>query len=151
MPDPERPLLKVAHRPPVACAPGTSVRDAVAAMVKSRVGAIVVVERDRLVGIFTERDLMVKVSKIVGAHVTLHDLRRTYTTVAISECRVDLYKAELLTNHVPKGVTARHYLETSRLQYLHPETQRVGDWIEQQAAIATSENVKRFEPPAEAA
>jgi hypothetical protein len=46
---------------------------------------------------------MEKVSKIVGAHVTLHDLRRTFTTVAISECGVDFYKPELLTNHVPRG------------------------------------------------
>jgi CBS domain-containing protein len=57
----ETPLLKVAHRPPVTCAPGAAVRDAVAAMVENRVGAIVVLDGGRLAGIFTERDLMVKV------------------------------------------------------------------------------------------
>ena len=46
---------------------------------------------------------------------------------------------ELLTNHVPEGVTARHYIQTSRLQYLHPEIQRIGDWVEQQAAIAKAQ------------
>jgi hypothetical protein len=54
-------------------------------------------------------------------------------------------KVELLTNHVPIGVTARHYLETSHLQYLKPETQRIADWIEKEAriaeAVASGENV----------
>jgi hypothetical protein len=47
----------------------------------------------------------------------------------------------LLTNHIPTGVTTKHYLETSRLQYLRPETQRIADWIEQQAAQASGANV----------
>lgn len=41
-----------------------------------------------------------------------------------------------MTNHVPKGVTARHYLETSYLQYLRPEVQRIADWFVHQARIA---------------
>ncbi|WP_417609655.1 hypothetical protein [Parasphingorhabdus sp.] len=65
--------------------------------------------------------------------VSAHDLRRTFVTAGFSECSIDLFKLELLTNHVPQGVTARHYLKTSRLQYLHPEAQAIGDWIEEQA------------------
>lgn len=80
------------------------------------------------------RDTMKKVSEVAGTKITPHDLRRTFTTIGIANCGIDLHKVELLTNHVPKGVTARHYLETSHLQYLKPETQRVSDWIEQQAA-----------------
>jgi integrase len=68
-----------------------------------------------------------------------HDLRRTHVTVGFSACNVELFKMELLTNHVPEGVTARHYLQTSRLQYLHPETQRISDYIEQQALIAKAQ------------
>jgi hypothetical protein len=41
---------------------------------------------------------------------------------------------ELLTNHIPKSVTERHYLETSYLQYLMPEAQRIADWISAQGA-----------------
>ncbi len=52
-----------------------------------------------------------------------------------------MHKIELLTNHVPRGVTAKHYLETSHLQYLKPEVQRISDWIEQQAAKANGANV----------
>ena len=80
------------------------------------------------------RDTMKKVSEVAGTKITPHDLRRTYTTIGIASVGIDLHKVELLTNHVPKGVTARHYLETSHLQYLKPETQRISDWIEQQAA-----------------
>jgi integrase len=79
------------------------------------------------------RDTMKKVSEAAGVKLTPHDLRRTFTTIGIANCGIDLHKIELLTNHVPKGVTARHYLETSHLQYLRPETQRISDWIEQQA------------------
>ncbi len=73
--------------------------------------------------------------------VSAHDLRRTFVTAGFSVCGIDLFKLELLTNHVPQGVTARHYLKTSRLQYLQPEVQQIGDWIEQSANVACSENV----------
>src|SRR5512133_1848793 len=39
------------------------------------------------------------------------------------------------TNHVPRGVTARRYLETSHLQYLKPEVQRIADWITAQCPV----------------
>ena len=87
------------------------------------------------------RDIMKKVSGVAGEKLTPHDLRRTYITIGIAKCGIDFYKVELLTNHLPSGVTARHYLETSRLQYLHPEAQRISDWIEEQAAIASGANV----------
>lgn len=82
------------------------------------------------------RDSMKRLSTVVGTRVTPHDLRRTFTTVGVACCGIDLHKIELLTNHVPKSVTERHYLETSRLQYLFPEVQRIGDWIEKEAALA---------------
>jgi len=86
-----------------------------------------------------------RISKLAGATLSAHDLRRTFVSVGVATCGIDLHKVELLTNHVPKGVTAKHYLQTSRLQYLEPEVQRIGDWIEQQgrlvAARANAENV----------
>lgn len=82
------------------------------------------------------RDTMKKVSQVAGVSITPHDLRRTFTTVGVATCGIDLHKIELLTNHVPKSVTARHYLETSHLQYLLPEVQRISDWITTQSQIA---------------
>lgn len=73
-----------------------------------------------------------------SAIVSAHDLRRTFVTAGFSMCGIDLFKLELLTNHVPQGVTARHYLKTSRLQYLHPEVQAIGDWIDREGVIAAA-------------
>lgn len=91
------------------------------------------------------RDTMKNLSAVAGTKITPHDLRRTFTTIGVASCGIDLHKIELLTNHVPRGVTARHYLETSHLQYLLPEAQRISDWIEEQAriakAVAAGENV----------
>jgi integrase len=79
-----------------------------------------------------------RISKIAGLHLSAHDLRRTWVSVGVATLDIGLHKIELLTNHVPKGITAKHYLKTSRLQYLQREVQAIGDWIEQQAAIAKS-------------
>jgi integrase len=78
------------------------------------------------------------VSRVVGYHLSAHDLRRTFVSIGVTACNIDLHKIELLTNHVPKGVTAKHYLQTQRLQYLQPEVQKIGDFIE---AIASGANV----------
>jgi integrase len=86
-----------------------------------------------------------RISKLIDQPISAHDFRRTYVSVGVATLGIDLYKMELLTNHVPKGITARHYLKTSRLQYLQPEVQRIGDWMEAQgqvaAAMATGQNV----------
>jgi len=72
---------------------------------------------------------MRNVSKVAGMHLTPHDLRRTFTHVGAWLCRIDIQRIELLTNHVPTSVTARHYLETERLEYLKPEVQAIADRI----------------------
>lgn len=82
-----------------------------------------------------------RIAKLIDQPISAHDLRRTYVSLGVATLGIDLYKMELLTNHVPQGVTAKHYLRTSRLQYLLPETQRISDWIEQEAARASGANV----------
>lgn len=54
-------LLKIADVPPAEVSPTTPVLEAVELMVRRRVGAVAVVAENRLAGIFTERDLMVRV------------------------------------------------------------------------------------------
>jgi len=54
-------LLRIAEVPPPTVEPQVTVLDAVGAMSRDRVGAVVVVEKNTLVGIFTERDLMLRV------------------------------------------------------------------------------------------
>jgi CBS domain-containing protein len=54
-------LLKIASVPAATVSPETSVFDAVKLMNDHRVGAVAVTNDDKLHGIFTERDLMIRV------------------------------------------------------------------------------------------
>jgi len=54
-------LLKIAQVPPPAVGPGASVLEAVEVMAEHGVGAVGVVEEGLLRGIFTERDVMLRV------------------------------------------------------------------------------------------
>jgi len=97
--------------------------------------------------IMDARSAMATVSKIAGKHLSLHDLRRTFTNIAMRECRIEKFRTDLLTGHKPAqaDTTSRNYLDLTNLNWLHPEAQQVGDWIEQQgrvaAAQASGENV----------
>jgi CBS domain-containing protein len=57
---PVRDLTGVHH--PLTCGPQTTIREAIAAMQRERKGCVLVVEQARLVGIFTERDVLTKVA-----------------------------------------------------------------------------------------
>jgi integrase len=96
--------------------------------------------------IMDPRDVMKKVNVVAQTKQKLsnHDLRRSFTHIGYSVCGIDLHKLELLTNHGPQGVTAKHYLQTQTLQYLQGEVQRIGDWIEQQALVWEGKNVVQF-------
>lgn len=48
-------------QPAVTCAPTTSLRQAIEAMLHARIGCILVTDQRRLVGVFTERDVLTKV------------------------------------------------------------------------------------------
>jgi CBS domain-containing protein len=54
-------LLKIAHVPPATVEPGATVLEAVQVMAEEGVGAVAVIQNDAVVGIFTERDLMLRV------------------------------------------------------------------------------------------
>ncbi len=86
---------------------------------------------------------METISEIVGKHLSLHDLRRSFTNYAMRECLIEKFRTDLLTGHKPaqEDITARNYLDLARLDWLQPEVQKIADWIEEQAAIAASKNV----------
>jgi CBS domain-containing protein len=54
-------LLRIAHIPPAVVEPTTTVIDAVHVMAEEGVGAVAVAEKGQLKGIFTERDVMLRV------------------------------------------------------------------------------------------
>lgn len=80
------------------------------------------------------------ISEIAGIKLSCHDLRRTFTNIAMRECRIEKFRTDMLTNHKPKSddITANNYLDLSRLDWVQPEAQLVGDWIEQQAKVAAA-------------
>ena len=54
--------------------PDTTVKEAVKQMVKKNVGSILIVENDKLVGIFTERDLMKMVAENKPVYTAIGDV-----------------------------------------------------------------------------
>jgi CBS domain-containing protein len=54
-------LLKIAHVPPAKVDPNATVLEAVEVMSEHGVGAVAVVDQEQLRGIFTERDVMLRV------------------------------------------------------------------------------------------
>lgn len=88
--------------------------------------------------IMDARAAMETVSEVAGKHLSLHDLRRTFTNVAMRECRIEKFRTDMLTGHKPaqEDVTARNYLDLAHLDWLYPEVQQIGDWIEGQGRLA---------------
>jgi integrase len=86
---------------------------------------------------------MEMVSEVAGKHLSLHDMRRTFSNIAMRECLIEKFRTDLLTGHKPaqEDVTARNYLDLARLDWLQPDAERIAQWIEQQALIAASVNV----------
>ena len=70
-----------------------------------------------------------------------HDLRRTFCDIAEQKCDIVLTHIERLTSHVPSSTTEKHYLNTKEVQWLQPDVQLIGNWIEEQGKIASGANV----------
>src|SRR5262245_23810966 len=68
----EMALLRIAHVPPPIVEPSVSVLEAVEVMARDRVGAVTVVENGSLRGIFSERDLMLRVVRQRRDPTTTH-------------------------------------------------------------------------------
>jgi len=67
----DEPIRNVMRRKPLTAAPQTFVSKAAKLMAARKVGSILIVEDNRLVGIFTERDVLVRVvARGLDAHVT---------------------------------------------------------------------------------
>jgi integrase len=86
------------------------------------------------------RGAMMLVSKVAGKHLSLHDLRRTFSNIAKRECGIRKFELDMLTGHAPSkdDVTASNYLDLTNRGWLYPDSQLIGDWIEQQGRIAAA-------------
>jgi CBS domain-containing protein len=80
---PERPVRSILHRRRsgpdlVSARPDETVRDAAERMAEQGCGSILIIEDERLLGIFTERDLLVRVAA-AGLELTTTKLRDVMT------------------------------------------------------------------------
>jgi integrase len=91
--------------------------------------------------IMDARSAMELISKVAGKHLSLHDLRRSFTNYAMRECRIGKFEVDVATGHAPNSadVTARNYLDLTNLSWLYPEMQQVSDFIEQQGRVAAAQ------------
>jgi integrase len=90
------------------------------------------------------RNLFVKISEVASVHISAHDLRRTFRSIA-GECEIDFWKVKLLMGHKISGdVTIQHYTETNDLSYLKKDIDKIASWIVKQGKIAASVNVLPF-------
>ena len=58
----QTPIKNLKTRKPIFVSPGHSVADAIHLMQQKRLGCVAVTENDKLVGIFTERDVLLKIA-----------------------------------------------------------------------------------------
>lgn len=85
------------------------------------------------------RGTLKKLSDVVGVDLSAHDLRRSFTNIALKSCRLELWKVKMLTNHKLTGdVTIEHYTDKKDLRFLAPETERISAWIVEQGRIAAA-------------
>jgi integrase len=86
------------------------------------------------------RTTLEKVSEVAGLHLSLHDMRRTFSETSVKACRIERFRGDLLIGHKPdnRDVGANSYLDLTDLRWLYPEVQQVADWIEGQARIAAA-------------
>ena len=61
------------------------------------------------------RSTLEMVSAVAGLHLSSHDLRRTFSNIAMRECLIEKFRVDILIGHKPSAddITARNYVEES--------------------------------------
>jgi CBS domain-containing protein len=95
-------LLKIAHVPPPTVEPNATVLDAIRLMEREHVGAVAVVERGQLKGIFTERDVTLRVAlrELKPSAMRVGEVMTSPPETAAD----DMSEAEALTHMVERHV-----------------------------------------------
>jgi CBS domain-containing protein len=94
-------LLKVADVPATTVTKDATVMEAINAMVRNRVGAVAVVEGDFLKGIFTERDVMLRVvmAKRNPETTKMSEVMTTAVITVMAETSPDEALAMMIEHH----------------------------------------------------
>ena len=95
-------VLKVARIPPTVAAPNTTVFEAAAMMAEKGVGAVVVTDADkRVLGIFTERDTLLKVTakRLDPDRTLLSQVMTSPVETASADSTVDQALERMMNGH----------------------------------------------------
>jgi CBS domain-containing protein len=84
-------------RPPITCPPGTSVRCAIETMQREQMGFILIVEDERLKGMFTERDLL---NKVAAREIDIDTVRIDEVMTPNPECLGEHYQLVYAINQM---------------------------------------------------
>jgi len=90
-------LLKVAHVPPATVEPAATVLEAVQVMAEEGVGAVAIIQNGAVVGIFTERDVMLRV---VLRNRSTHSTKMSEVMTSPVETATDETSAQEALNHM---------------------------------------------------
>ncbi len=94
------PLIELVSRDPVVCSKDTKIIDIAKLMSKENVGSVVVIENNKVVGIFTQRDL----ARIVAYSVSVKDEVGKYMSYPVIEAGGDSTIMEAYLSMVSKGI-----------------------------------------------
>lgn len=136
------PLLRLARTPALTIGPDATVMDAVKLMVDHKVGAISITKDSKLIGIFTERDVMKKIV-FAGLDPTTTKVSATMTTeIAKTTSDTTVSEAISLMNkkrirHLPittpegeiKGMISLRFLMHDRLEDMMTELSSVTSYL----------------------
>ena len=76
-----------------------------------------------------------QLSNALKIEISPHDLRRTFRSIA-AELNIELWRTKMLMNHkMGNDITIQAYTEKEDLEYLRPNIQAIGDWIERQGEL----------------
>jgi CBS domain-containing protein len=138
----EKALVRLARKPAVSVPKDASVLDAIYVMLEQRVGAALVLEDGRAIGMFTERDVMVKVVAAGRDAATTRLVDVMTSPVLTIHANADIPEAlEVMVDrhirHLPVvddekrviGMLSMRYLMTDRIDRLQDEARSLENYI----------------------
>lgn len=88
-----------------------------------------------------------RVYEISGIQVSIHDLRRTFSTIGANHAEISPYALKALLNHRQSAdVTSTHYVKLE-MEMLRKATQRITDYIVSAAGLTENETVTKLKRP----
>ncbi len=95
-------LLQIAHVPAIQVAADSTVMEAIEASVPTKVGAVSVIEDGQIIGIFTERDVMIKVvyNRLNPESTLVRDVMTSPPITILPETEIGEVMKMMLEDHI---------------------------------------------------